>query len=506
MSKSLIRLSNALFKGLSAAKGASTVFKNPITLEIKSDERWAVVGTYKTQLMKALASEYLPEPPLSRTYPFLNKSVWPNTVIQSLEFKGALPTAHISARYEFFKDEFDETTRKFVIGNINNSRVIDEDLVERVFERLKLNGLENRWVMGLSNGQSRRARLARALVREPKLLIIDDPFLGLDPSAASMVDDLLGKLPPDPHVILGLRYQDDIPKWITHIAVVDENGLITSGTKSEVEGHLNEFKAQDQALKEEQVALNNEKVKNITKLFSKKYFDEDTPLFELKNMAVAYRNEPVLQDLNWKVYYGERWQIRGDNGTGKSTLLSLLTAEHPQSWNSRIWMYGHPRQTGKQSFFDINDSIGFTSPELHIIFPSKLTVYESITTGFVVGSFIPPKELSQDKIDRINAYLKEFHLESKRDTRFKDLGVSDQKVVLFIRAIIKNPDLLILDEALSVMDDSRIEQCKELLRHYPGTILAIGHLESEVPDTDKFIRLIGPGKQEIGSSKTRSNV
>lgn len=498
MSKSLIKLSNALFKGLSAAKGSPTVFKNPITLEIKSDERWAVIGTYKTQLMKTLASQYLPEPPLSRTYPFLNKSVWPNTVIQFLEFKGALPTAHLAARYEFFKDEFDETTRKFVIGNVNNSRVIDETLVENAFKRLKLEGLENRWVMGLSNGQSRRARLARALVREPKLLIIDDPFLGLDPTATSIVSDVLGDLPPNPHVVLGLRYQDAVPEWITHVAVVDENGLITTGAKSDVEDHLQELKEKDQALKEEQIALNNEKVENIKKFFSKKDLDKDIPLFEFKDISVAYRGQPVLENLSWKVNHGERWQVRGDNGTGKSTLLSLIIAEHPQSWNSRIEMYGEPRQTGKHNFFDINANIGFTSPELHIIFPQKLTAYEAISTGFVVGSFIPPKDLSQDKVDRINAYFKEFNLESKKDIRFQDLGVSDQKVVLFIRAIIKNPDLLILDEALSVMDDARIEQCKELLRYYPGTILTIGHLDSEVPDTDKFIRLQGPGKYEIG--------
>lgn len=497
MSKPLIKLENALFKGLSAAKGSPTVFKNPISLEIKPEERWAVIGTFKTQLMKALASQYLPDPPLSRTYPFLNKSVWPNTVIQFLEFKGALPTAHLAARYEFFKDEFDETTRRFVVGNVNNSRIINEELVKDVFKKLKLEGLEDRWALGLSNGQTRRARLARALVREPKLLIVDDPFLGLDPTASSVVSDVLGNIPPNPHVVLGLRYQDVVPEWITHIAVVDENGLITTGAKNEVEEHLEELKAKDEELKKEQIALNNEKVENIKKLFSFKKVDYSVPLFEFKNISVAYRGQPVITDLSWKVLHGERWHVRGDNGTGKSTLLSLITAEHPQSWNSAIEMYGEPRRTGKQNFFDINAGIGFTSPELHAIFPQRLTAYEAIATGFVVGSFIPPKNLTQVEIERISAYFKEFNLESKKDTKFQDLSVSDQKLVLFIRAIIKNPDLVILDEALSVMDDARIEQCKGLLRHYPGTVLAIGHLESEVPDTDRYIRLLGPGKYEI---------
>ncbi|CCH40923.1 Ribose import ATP-binding protein [Wickerhamomyces ciferrii] len=500
MSNTIIKLENALFKGLSTAKGSPSVFHNPISLEIKTNERWAIIGTYKAQMMKVLASQYMPEPALSRTYPFLNKSIWPQSAIQFLEFKGALPTAHLAARYEFFKDEFDETTKKFVIGNVNNnSRIINEDLVHEVFEKLKLQGLENRWVMGLSNGQTRRARLARALVREPKLLLVDDPFLGLDPTATSVVSEVLGSLAPNPHVVLGLRYQDEIPDWITHIAVVDETGIITQGEKSQIKDQLEELKSKDLQLKQEQLSFNKEKLENIKKLFQKDgKIDYSIPLLEFNDISVAYRGQPVIENLNWKVHHGERWHVRGDNGTGKSTLLALITAEHPQSWNSKIIMNGEPRETGRHNFFDINENIGFASPELHVVFPQSLTAYEAISTGYLVSSFVPPKNLSQEKIDRINTFFKEFNLESIKHKEFRDLGISDQKLILFIRSLIRNPDLLILDEALSVMDDARIEQCKELLRHYPGTILSIGHLDSEVPDTDRYIRLLGPGKYEIG--------
>jgi len=499
MSKPLIKLENAIFKGLATSKSTPPVFKNPISLTINPQERWAIIGTFKTQFMKALASQFISDPPLSRTYPFLNKTVWPQSVIQFLEFKGALPTAHLAARYEFFKDEFDETTRKFVIGNLTNTRAVNEELLASIFKKLKLEGLEDRWSMGLSNGQMRRARLAKALIHEPKLLIIDDPFLGLDPTASSIVSDLLGELPPNPHVVLGLRYQDTIPDWITNIAVVDENGVITTGKKTDVQEHLDELKAKDQAMKEEQSALNNEKIENLKKLFNyNKNINYNIPLLEFKNISVAYRGQQILTNLSWTVPHGSKWHVQGNNGTGKSTLLSLITADHPQAWNSSVVMYGEPRRTGKQNFFDINKEIGFTSPELHVIFPGNLSVYDAVATGFVVGSFIPPKDLSKDQMDRIMAYLKEFNIEHKKDVKFHDLSISDQKLVLFIRSIIKNPDLLILDEAFSVMDDTRIEQCKELLRHYPGAVLAIGHLESEVPDTDRYIKLLGPGKYETG--------
>lgn len=489
----LIRLKDAVIKPVGSN---IPIFKNSVSLSIKSNEKWAIIGPTKTKLLKSLASEFIVSPPLSRTYPFLDKSIWPSSAIQFLEFKGVLPTAHLSARYEFFKDEFDETTRKYVIGNTNNDRVINYDLVNQVFTKLKLDGLQDRWVMGLSNGQTRRARLARSLIREPKILTVDDPFLGLDPVASKVVSDVLSSLPPNPFVILGLRWQDDLPNWITHVAVVNEDGIIKKGSIVDLKNDLTELKLQRELKFKEELIKNQESINRLKKLFKQNKNNE--PHIEFKDINIAYRGQDVLKNLSWKVHHGEKWHIQGQNGTGKSTLLSLITAEHPQSWNSSIIINNEPRRTGKQSFFDINKSIGFTSPELHSIYPLNHSVYDCLSTGFLTGSWIPPKNLTDEEKLRIETYLKEFNFGDRKDMNFGSLNISDQKVLLFIRSIIKNPDLVILDEALSVMDDDMVEKCKELLRYYPGTVLAIGHLEDEVPDTHNYIKLIEPGKYEIG--------
>lgn len=495
----VVQLTNALFK--EAGVGSQWIFSKPLNFGVKSSERWAIVGPAKTQFLKVLASQYNAEPPLSRVYPFLNKSVWPSSAIQFLEFKGVLPTAHLAARYEFFKDEFDQTTRKFVIGNVNNHRHINYELVDDVFKKFKLEGLEDRWALGLSNGQTRRARLARALVREPRLLVIDDPFLGLDPTASEIVCDVLGQLPPNPHVILGLRVQDPVPDWITHIAIVDSEGIVEQGTSQELRPHVEVLKQEALRLQEQELKRQGESIAKIKKLFPIEEYQErlnsTTPLLEFDGVSVAYRGQPVLQDLSWKVMPGERWHIQGNNGTGKSTLLSLITGEHPQSWNSKIIMHGVPRRTGKQSFFDINESIGFTSPELHAIYPGHHTLNQTIATGFLVGSIMPQSKLSSREKDIIDTFIYEFDLKDKVDIPFRELNISDQKLALFIRSLVRNPELLILDEALSVMDEHTVQKCKELLRHYPGAILAIGHLQDEVPDTDRSIRLIAPGKYDI---------
>lgn len=496
MSTTLVKLKGCV---LHQAGGSSVrVFRNALDFSARSNEHWAVIGSSKTQFLKALASQYQATPPLSRTYPFLNKETWPSSAIQFLEFNGVLPTAHLAARYEFFKDEFDQTTRKFVVGNVNNHRTINDDLVGEVFKKFKLEGLEDRWALGLSNGQSRRARLARALVREPQLLVVDDPFLGLDPTAAQLVSDVLGSLSPDPYVILGLRVQDEIPDWITHVAVVDADGIAKQGEVSQLKPYVEELKQEALRWQVEELARQEKSIQNMKKLFPQNSTtDPGVPLLEFRSVDVAYRGQPILRELSWSVLPGERWHIRGNNGTGKSTLLSLITADHPQSWNSKIVMRGVPRRTGKQSYFDINESIGFTSPELHAIYPAHHTLYEAISTGFIVGSMSPPKNLTPEQSTTIDSYLAEFDLADKATTRFRELTINDQKLALLIRALVKNPQLVILDEALSVMDEHTVLKCKQLLRHYPGALLAVGHLADEVPDTDKFIQLVRPGEYVI---------
>lgn len=496
----LIRLEKATFRNLIKVKESISLFKNPINFQILPHERWAIIGPEKSTFLKAIASNYIVEPPLARTYPFLHQTQWPSEVMQFLEFKGVLPTAHLAARYEFFKDEFDQTTRNFVLGHsMNNlhSKPIDFELVERVFKQLQLSGLEDRWALGLSNGQSRRARLAKALIKEPKLLVVDDPFLGLDPEATELVSGVLRDLPPHPHVVLGLRYQDEIPRWITHLAMVDETGITHQGSVGELAPVLEQVRDEAHHWNKDNQS-ETQSFEQIIKTFKPKQ-ESAAPLLHFKNVSVAYRGSPVITDLSWTVEHGSKWHVQGNNGSGKSTLLSLITADHPQSWNSSIEMYGEPRRTGKQSFFDINESIGFSSPELHAIFPAKKTFYNTVATGFVVGSFINPKNLTELQEERIQTYLQSFKITPElAQTEFRKLSISDQKLALFIRAIIKNPDLLILDEALSVMEDSRIEQCKEILRHFPGTVLSIGHIAKEVPDCDQFIKLIGPGEYFIG--------
>lgn len=475
----LILLKDCFLRPLNdSLKSFKPLFKNPLNMEIKSNERWAVIGPRKTDLLSVLAAQHIPNPSLSRQYPFLNKSVWPSQVIQLVQFRGSIPVTHLSARYEHFRDEFDISLYKYLGQSLGVSSGAEHSEILNVMKQLKLDEFSDRWVVGLSNGQMRRARLARALLKKPRLLLIDEPYLGLDPSARENLSNILEVLPSELNVILGLRYQDKFPSWITHVAITDTNGILYQGPIENAKDLIDKF------LTEERRKLQD----TLKKHSSRKRSASNDIILDLDKISVAYNGQPVIQNLKWQVKRGERWHLRGDNGTGKSTLLSLITADHPQSWNSKIIINGAPRKTGFHNYFTINEMIGHTSPEIHNLFPMDLSTFDVVSTGYIVGSVIPPREkLSEKQRTNVLMHLKKFDIDPEKT--LYDLSLSDQKTVLFLRSIIKNPDILILDEAFSAMDSWRVEQCKAFLSDWEGTIISVGHIDDELPLCDKYIRL-----------------
>lgn len=522
----ILHISNALFK-TSLNKKSQPVFKYPIqNLSINKNEKWVIWGPGKSKLIDILSNKCLCEPPLG-----LRWIISKEPKVEQVQFKGVIPTAHLGARYEYFKDEFDQTCKQFILDNSigsNNvgysvettNRQVDMSLYEKLVDELKLTELQNRWAMGLSNGQMRRARLAKAFLKKPDLVVIDDPFLGLDSTASSIISKFLATCGKDLNIpaIIGLRYQDPIPSWCDHIVAVDEtNGVLFQGATSQVRDKIESLQHETKKQIEiHQRKLHDKNKYSITDLISTHpfYGRDKHDLFkvpasiEFKGVNVSYKGEPVLKELQWTVKKGTKWHIRGDNGTGKTTLLSMVLAEHPQSWNSRVIENGKERRTGRSNYFDINKRIGMSSPELHAIFAKRMdnsvTVRECISSGFHEGSannFIPMwKRLDKEKQEIINMYMDYFGIQDIADQKtFEQLTVSEQKLVLFIRALIKMPEVLILDEAFSGMEVDPVLRCHEFLESWPGTVLVVAHVASETPKCDHFITLMGPGKYVIGN-------
>ncbi|GMM54002.1 hypothetical protein DAKH74_006180 [Maudiozyma humilis] len=520
----IVTIHNATFRA-SLARNAAPIFPHPLrSLQLNRGEKWALCGTGKAQLMNALSNKYLCTPPLSLRYGTPRLATRGVPRVECVQFSGAVPTAHLSARYEYFKDEFDQTCGQFVLNDSIGSRhvaydvalggePVDRSLYAELLRALQLSPLENRWAMGLSNGQMRRARLARAVLRKPDLLLVDDPFLGLDPGAAAVISEFLATSEERFGVpaVVGLRWQDAVPQWATHLCGVDASrGVLFAGERGATAPKLAALQEEHRALLSKGASTPGISPTDLVcthPLFGKGAHETlRLPAeLEFRGVGVTYRGEPVLRDLEWRVAQGSKWHVRGDNGSGKSTLLSLIAAEHPQSWNRRVVQRGVPRATGATSYFDVNKRLAMSSPELHAIFVKRgkaLSVRESVASGLHEASnnnFQPLwSKLPQEKQQLVQLYLDYFGLGAIESRTFGELSVSEQKLVLFVRALVKMPELLVLDEAFSGMEDTAMLRCMRLLDEWPGTTLVVAHVQEETPKCDHYIRLLGPGKCEIG--------
>lgn len=276
--------------------------------------------------------------------------------------------------------------------------------------------------------------------------------MGLDISSRKTLSTLLSNLAQtaSPRILLALREQDHIPSFVTHILHVNSsNQILHNGTKSAV-SIVPESAPPDDVLSE----IKSRNIKQSTKPI----------LVDLKDVNISYWGKSVLRNVNWTVREGDHWLLLGPNGSGKTTLLSLLTGDNPKSFSQDITLFGRRRGTG-ETIFDIQAKIGHVSPELHYHFPAHRTAKDAILSGFS-GTFAPPDKLSEKELKQYDDLVKFFEgvlPDNLRGHRFRELSTSHQRLVLLLRAFVKRPPLLILDEPYQGMDEAAIKRAREYL-------------------------------------------
>lgn len=360
--------------------------------------------------------------------------------------------------------------------------LVGEDTLERrelqkhLYELFNMNNLLDKYIILLSSGELRKFQLAKTLLSDPRVLIMDNPFIGLDPQTRDQLKDLLKTLSNERalQIILVLSKVDDIPDFITHVVEVKNMKVFAKITKEVYQESRKEIPTH---------VLSNEKRQEIINLpYTNKEYDTNE-VVKMNKVSIKYGKRTILQELDWTVENGERWALSGQNGAGKSTLLSLVCADNPQSYACDISLFGNQRGSG-ESVWDIKKHIGYVSPEMHRAYQKDLPAIRIVASGLKdsVGLYMRP---DKSEYERCKWWMNIFGLNGIEDRTFLKLSSGEQRLVLLARAFVKDPELLILDEPLHGLDNINRRMVKDIIETFcmrkNKTLIMVTHYKEELP-------------------------
>jgi molybdate transport system ATP-binding protein len=439
-------------------RGGRAVFEN-FSWSLRSGETWAVtgpIGSGKTTFAEVLLAKHFTSAghidwPLLKDHP----GVYPSQLIRHVAFQEnsrlfSYAGHYYQQRFEFADEEEPLSLEQFLLAG-----GADGESVRAIARQLGIETQLPLSLIKLSNGQTRRARIARALLLKPEVLILDDPFLGVDAAGRGELSELLGKLVRGGLRLVLICPADAVPEWATHRLDLGRAGGVSPLIRS---GGIDDAEARGAHAPR-----------------------SASPIIELRNSTVAHGGKTILRDITWTVRAGERWAVHGPNGSGKTTLLSLLCGDHPQAYANEVRLFGRRRGSG-ESIWDVKNRIGLLSPEFHLYFHEPLTARRVAATGFFDGVADRPTTPEQDAA--VHELLAEFGITHLADRPFRQLSTGEQRLVLLVRALVKRPELLILDEPFQSLDPATMRHARDWLDHRLApeqTLLFVSHHEDELP-------------------------
>ena len=347
----------------------------------------------------------------------------------------------------------------------------DEAMKETLYQLFGMDDLLDKHIVLLSSGELRRFQLVKSLLGNPKILILDNPFIGLDAATRDLLRGLLQRLVDETHlqVMLLLSRVEEIPDFITHVVPVKD---CICGKKVPLAEFLQGFEAcQDEA-------------STVVPFSCSSNQEGAEEVVRLNKVTIRYDDRIILKELDWMVHRGEKWALTGQNGSGKSTLLSLVCADNPQSYACDIALFGRKRGTG-ESIWEIKKRIGYVSPEIHRAYLKNMPAIDIVASGLhdSVGLYVRPKPEQRGICEE---WMKVFGIGDLKDRSFLQLSSGEQRLVLLARAFVKEPDLLILDEPLHGLDTRNREKVRGIIDTYcrqeGKTLIMVSHYEEEFPE------------------------
>lgn len=451
-------------ENLSVQYGAKNILNN-LSLTANASDCWVISGesgSGKTSLGKAIAGEIPFQGSIDISFNE-QSTLKPQTLFVEnwYRFTNLEGDRNFYYQQRYNRQQCKDTlTIQKELELFGKQHALDKTLLESLLELFDYKKVLDEQLFEISSGEHKKLQLIKAFWLAPQLLIIDQPYTGLDAGSRKKLNHLFERYIANGGALLLLSNDDELPDVTMHSAAI-VNGKLEYNTN---------------------LSTKRKQLQPLPSFLKEQPVYTTLDIISMKNVHVKYDEKYVLSDIDWEVKAGDRWLLQGHNGSGKSTLLSLITADHPQAYANDIKLFGVQRGGG-ESIWDIKKRIGLISPELHWYFDPRATVYESLASGFFDANGLY-QSLRYYQKQQLNELLNFLDLANVENELLSNLPLGKQRVALLGRTIIKNPQLLVLDEPCQGLDNEQTQYFNDLVDEISKngvTIIYVGHFESQLP-------------------------
>jgi molybdate transport system ATP-binding protein len=334
---------------------------------------------------------------------------------------------------------------------------------EYQYDSIEASPETTRKLRSFSSGERKKIFLKYCIKQQPDFIILDNPLDHLDINSRKLITTALEELSKNIQLIQIVNRNTDLHSFIPNKGHVLNNSFLLEELKPVEKTPSVHFNA-------------------IPDAFEPIIF-HDTVLIQMNQVNVSYLEKPILKNINWTIKKGEFWHLLGPNGSGKSTLLSLITGENAKGYGQEVYLFGKKKGSG-ESIWDIKKNIGYFSTAMTDLFQKRDSLEQMILSGFFdsIGLYTQPTTL-QKKI--VTQWLELIDMNHLKNTTFNQLSIGQQRLALIVRAVLKHPPLLILDEPVEGLDDENTTLVTQLITHLSQktdmAILYVSHrIESNI--------------------------
>lgn len=505
-------------------EGNEKTFVPSLSWQMNQGEAWLVIGPNgggKADFVNALA----------RKMSFVPNSVGESQGSFSSVFGDSVEMVSLERAAKLIEEERNNDESDYVEGGVDIGRTGRRFITEGVLGPLKksdelpqwaneldthfaiqLCGIQkilDRGLKYMSTGEIRRTLLARALVSGKKLLVLSDPFAGLDAESRKILFDFFATIvnaqqkgdSEYPHIVLCMERWHEIPESISNVLEFTNKEVSFCGSKIDYVQRLKSKQTQndnEKAAKKEELSSSLTATIENTAPLKQETSDEEEILVEMNHVNVGWGDHQVLIDLNWKLKKGEHWLVRGPNGSGKTTFLELITGDNMQVYCNDVRLFGKKRGSG-ESIWEIKQKLGIVSYRLHVEYRmvGGTNIRNLIISGFrdSIGLYGAPTGVEIAIADK---WLALGGFAGRERELFRDLSYGEQRAMLILRSVVKCPPILILDEPCHGLDEEYREKILHLLELIAEkgttTMLHVTHDPTERLTCEKHVLELCPGE------------